>query len=378
MKIKKYTFRFLLAAMLLVGCKERYEPPVLQINPNYLVVDGFLNNSPDSTFIRLSRTRKLDSNLVNSGENNAEITIEDNTGTTLYYFQQINNDGGYTLPGMNLDINNKYRLRIKTADSKEYISDEITVTQTPPIDSISWQKTDAGVTIYSNAHDSLGNTKYYKWDYTETYQYHASLLSRDIYKNGFLMSRSPEEFIYYCWITNNSKELLLASSIKLSQDIINQNPIRHFATNSIELSLKYSILLRQYSLTKESYEYLQNLKRVSEQLGTLFDAQPSQLTGNIHAVNNINEPVLGFVTASNMSSKRIYITNDEVAPWTFGYSCSPILVNPADFDLYFNTLGYIPIEPYNSSPFSPEYGALPDCVDCRLLGGTTIKPGFWP
>ncbi len=35
------------------GCREYYEPPVLKNNPRLLVVDGFLNSSPDSTYIKL-------------------------------------------------------------------------------------------------------------------------------------------------------------------------------------------------------------------------------------------------------------------------------------------------------------------------------------
>ena len=66
---------------MVVGCKEKYDPPATKENPNFLVVDGFLNNSSDTTFIRLSRTRNLDSNLLNSGERNADMLIEDNVAT---------------------------------------------------------------------------------------------------------------------------------------------------------------------------------------------------------------------------------------------------------------------------------------------------------
>ena len=130
MEIKKNTLQFLLvAAAMLVGCKEKYKQPATKGNPNFLVVDGFLNNSPDTTFIRLSRARNLDSNLLNSGESNADMVIEDNAGSILYHFQELNDDGKYMLPGMNLDMNNKYKLHIRTSDGKEYISDEITVVQ---------------------------------------------------------------------------------------------------------------------------------------------------------------------------------------------------------------------------------------------------------
>jgi hypothetical protein len=144
--------------------------------------------------------------------------------------------------------------------------------------------------------------------------------------------------------------------------------------------VKYSILVRQFSLTQQAYEYLQNLKRVSEQIGTLFDAQPSQLTGNIHCVSNDDEPVLGFITACNMDSKRIYIGNDQVAPWVFGYTCQKIKVstNPDSLELYFTAGDYIPLDfaqPLNPTPI---WASKRDCADCRVQGGTTTKPDFWP
>jgi hypothetical protein len=376
-------YHLFIAVILLSDCKDRYAPPVLANSVNFLVVDGFLNNSADSTFIRLSHTRELDSSLLNSGENNAQMTIEDDRGNTLYNFREIGSNGSYTLPGINLDVNTKYRLRIKTVSGKEYLSDEITVKQTPPIDSINWIKDDKGVTIYSNAHDISGITKYYRWEYIETYQYRSTLISRlkyDITAPYHIGGRPDSEFIYTCWKTNNTPGLLLATSENLSADIISQNPIRFISNNSVELSVKYSILLKQYSLTKEAYTYLQNLRKFTELTGSIFDAQPLEITGNIHAINNNNEPVLGYVTACNMDTMRIYITNDEVAPWIFNPSCTKFLVprNTDSVDSYFSSGAYIPVEYLNSSPISPIWGTLNECADCRALGGTTTKPNFWP
>jgi len=382
----KRTFPYYLffTAPFLLCCKERYQPDIKGGNIEYLVVDGFLNNSSDSTFIRLSLTRKLDSNLLNTGVRNAQMTIEDNSGNTYYYFTELNSDGVYTIPGLNLDNNNKYRLRIKMAGGKQYLSDEITVQRTPPIDSISWKKTSKGVTIYSNTHDPLNNTRYYRWEYTNTWQYHTDYLSRLRYDTAYpglgqLAGRDNDELIYTCWKTERSFDLLLGSSAKLTEDIIYEYPIRFIASNSIELSVKYSILLKQYVLTREAYEYLQNLKKNTEQTGSIFDAQPSELSGNIHTVNNSKETILGFITACNMDSMRIYITNEQVAPWVFGPSCTRFLVpkNSDSIELYFNHLGYIPIEYYNSSVMSPIWGSLPDCADCRRNGGQLQKPGFW-
>jgi hypothetical protein len=49
----------------------------------------------------------------------------------------------------------------------------------------------------------------------------------------------------------------------------------------------------QYALTKDQYDYWTELKKNSEQLGTLFDAQPSQLNSNIHSME-IHRLVLGY------------------------------------------------------------------------------------
>jgi len=362
------------------SCKDRYTPSVTRSNLNYLVVDGILNNSTDSTFIRLSRTRRLDSSLINSGEKNAEMSIEDNAGNTLYYFKQLNDNGTYAVPGLNLTAGNMYRLRIKTANGKEYLSDEIPVQQSPRIDSITWKKTDKGVTIYANTHDPLNNTKYYRWDYTETWQYHSAYVAQYMYVDyGLLIQRFPG--YYECWKSQVSKPFFLASSEKLSQDIIFENPIRFIPINSIELTIKYSILVKQYTLTKEAYEYLVNLRKNTEQTGSIFDPQPSELTGNIHAVNS-SEPVLGFVTACTIDSQRIYISHQDVKPWVYVYPCKTLKFPKAPPKLvyyYFNPdAEYAPINLVPGPNLQDSMlGSTKGCVDCRKLGGSTTKPSFW-
>ena len=46
-----------------------------------------------------------------------------------------------------------------------------------------------------------------------------------------------------------------------------------------------------YALTRDQFNYWANLKKTTEYLGTIFDAQPSQLNNNIHCLSNPSEPV---------------------------------------------------------------------------------------
>ncbi len=115
---KNLTYRNLLVliSVLFCTCKDKYLPPVIQTNLNYLVVDGQLINGADSTIIRLSRTKKLDESTAAAGEQNAQMTVEDADGNTVYVLLQGNINGGYAGPGMKLGISTSYRWRINTTD----------------------------------------------------------------------------------------------------------------------------------------------------------------------------------------------------------------------------------------------------------------------
>jgi hypothetical protein len=43
---------------------------------------------------------------------------------------------------------------------------------TPQLDSVSWKQENNGVRIYASTHDPNNNTRYYKWDYEETWEIH--------------------------------------------------------------------------------------------------------------------------------------------------------------------------------------------------------------
>ncbi|MGC4037139.1 MAG: DUF4249 domain-containing protein [Chitinophagaceae bacterium] len=364
---------FLFAIIALAGCKKRYYPPVSDDETSILVVDGFINNSGDTTFIRLSHTNKLDSGIKNSIENEAQLTLENVSGNTLYSFQEMNNDGIYFVPGINLNFDQKYRLRINTSNGKQYLSDDMPVLKTPAIDSISFGITNNNFAVYANTHDAENKTWYYRWAYTETWNYKASFFSSLIARDGVIYDRQPSEYVYECWKTQQNTQLLLGNSTKLAEDIIYHFPVRLIDFNSVELSIKYFISLRQYALTKEAYEYLENLKRITEQTGSLFDPQPSEINGNIHAVNNPGKTALGYLITCTPSSKQLYITNSEVQPWDYNPRCVMIELH-TDEAAVTNEFTLLSKDGY---PPKGIFATTRSCGDCTVLGGTTVKPPFW-
>ena len=374
--MKNHWIRYIMCILLATaGCKEKFDPPVVKANHNFLVVDGFLNSGGDSSFITLTRTRNLGDTISSIPELNAAIQLE-SSGTSIDIAQNMGG-GRFVFPSLNLSTANPYRLRIVTFDGKQYMSDEMTVKTTPPIDSVNYTYNDKGVTIYVNTHDPSNNTRYYRWDYDETWEYHAPYYSEIIYTgagNPPYVYRTTDELIFACYRTRNSHKIFLGSSAGLQNDVIFQSPLQFIARRTEEISVRYSINVRQYALTKEAAAYWANLKKTTEQLGSIFDAQPSQLKGNLRNVADTSEPVLGFMSISTVQSKRIFIQRGEVGEWTYGDFCPSWEITPDSFDIYFNRYHY---EAITTKGRSNLQGAPAGCVDCRTSGGTLTKPDFW-
>ncbi|NCD69159.1 DUF4249 domain-containing protein [Mucilaginibacter agri] len=375
-------------------CKKVYTPNVVSSAPNYLVVEGVINTGADSTTIKLSRTTNLADSAKTIKELGASLYVEDNTGRR-HNLTEFGN-GLYKSAPLNLQSTQQCRLHIITKDQKEYVSDFVDNIKTPAIDSITYTITGTGAQFYANTHDPTGTVKYYRWDFDETWQYVALLQSFYKYDaiNNKIVPRAGEN-IYNCWKTNPSTQVLLGSTAGLSQAVVSALPVSYVDESTGKLAHGYSMLLRQYGLTKEAYEYWQKLKKNTEQLGSIFDAQPSALTGNLHNVNDAKEPVLGYISASTVSVKRFLIGHNAIPLYSQSYfpppgagDCTGGTINllPANtFDARLKAAmssGNFTLTDDNGSAgvlIGYNY-ASSECVDCRvkLLGGTNIKPSYWP
>jgi len=404
--LRNLVFLFILG---LTCCKKPYNPPAATASGQYLVVEGAINSGSDSSFIKLSRTVNISSKVTANSELNARITIEGDQNIS-YPLTEIGN-GNYACSGLNLDTTHLYRLHIKTAGNKEYLSDYVKVLDSPPIDSISYDTQGtpqgAGLNIYANTHDQTNRIRYYRWEYKETWAFHSGFES--FYKsNGDTVLHRDEtnDDIYTCWRGDTSSTIVLGSSAKLSQSVIVKNPILSITSSAEKLSVEYSMLVKQYALSADAYKFYANLKKNTENLGSIFDAQPSEISGNIHCVTTPSEPVIGFLCIGKTSSQRIFIRKVQLPAWKSEsvYAGCELLVDyvnelpccyyaiknktgiPVDqVDIYinYNRPGangylYIPISAIEL-PAHPPIGytaATKECTDCTLRG-TNKKPAFW-
>ena len=388
--------------IVMAACKTPYTPAPITATTNYLVVEGMINIA-DSTFIKLSRTVTISSASTVKAELKAIITIESNQGNS-YPLTEVGN-GNYAAPSYSLSANNQYRLRIKTSNGSVYTSDFLQAKITPPIDSITTQIKPDGVHIGVSAHDATNNTRYYRWDYAETWQFTSYFNSQWTTNGQGIVVIPRTNDIYHCWGNEVSATILLNTTSQLSQDILINSPITYVASSSEKLSKRYSILIKQYALTKDGYDYWTLLKKNTEQLGSIFDSQPSASIGNLHNVNNAAEPVIGFISVGTISQQRIfldftqlptsyitdYLNNSPFNKYTCVLDTQAVVLRDKsgkviDFperDYYIlnyphnDEIAVAQVNAYNPKDSTGAHsGATPICVDCTLRG-TNVKPVFW-
>jgi hypothetical protein len=159
-------------------------------------------------------------------------------------------------------------------------------------------------------------------------------------------------------------------------------------STSEKLEAKYSILVKQYGLTSEAYNFWQNLKKNTEDLGTIFSSQPSEVPGNVDCATDPSEPVVGYISVTNVQQKRIFISASQLPEeWAavYPYECGldtlllshngqndvALFLIPLDtkelavssiIDRFGNTLGY--------------QSSSSECADCTIRGSNK-QPVFW-
>jgi hypothetical protein len=365
-------------------------PKVAATNNNYLVVEGVISTGQDSTVIKLSRTTALYSDTNTKPELNAVVEIESDANISYPLTEKGN--GFYISPILNLSPANKYQLKIVTKENFAYQSDFVPVKNSPPIDSVNYQVKSSGLDIHVNTHDPSNNTRYYRWSYDETWIIFSNFDSfEELFQVPFdtILPRPVTDQIYECWQNHQSDEILLGSSAHLTQDIISQAELTSIASSSERIRDRYSIIVKQYALTADAFNYWQQLKKNTEQLGSIFDPQPSSLTGNIHCITNPMETVLGYISAGSVSQKRIFIDTRHLPAWATILSIAGCtgpdtlvfksVVGNNEVQDFLYKGNQVPISSIQLRPGGPIVGytaGTPECVDCTLRG-TNKRPSFW-
>jgi hypothetical protein len=356
-----------------VACLDPFSAPKREAGVQFLVVDGAYRPN-DTTEIQLSRTVNLGATELPPREQGALVEIENENGQRARLNEV--SPGRYVLPPGQV-VGARVKLRIATANRALYESAFADVLTTPPIESVShaFSATD-GLDYLLSTRAPSEVTLYLRWEFLETWTYTAAFESVLRFVDGRIEPRLERNFL--CWQTRASNNILIGSTIGVRDGVIANKKVLNIPARDEKVRIRHSVLVRQQAITREAYDYWEQLAKNSQNLGSLFDPIPSELPGNIVCLSNPEEPVLGYFSAAAVAEKRAFFDaftepNRPLVDLPF-QNCRLDTVR----DLSTFNAGIYEIVTVLPFQFGSGYTYTLDfCVDCRSRGGTTTKPPFW-
>jgi hypothetical protein len=380
MKYNHYIKGSILLMVLFANCVSEFDPPS-QGYENLLVVEAFLSNEDAPFEVTLSRSTPIDTTAF-VPESGATVNLESASGK-IYALSETSSGVYHSNSIIDPQIGQEYRLMVRTRSGNQYESEYVTMRETPAIDELTFEYEDRpvqgvkGLQFLISTSDPGNNTWYYRYEYDETWMFRTPYDSYLIWEDGELFQR--QERINTCWKFDESTNIRITTSKNLTADIIKDFPLLFVSNETDRLKTRYSLNVKQYSLSEQSYNYWVELQKATESLGTLFDPQPSIIRGNISNINDESEVVLGYFDAASIQQARIFVNPSEFDRITFPnyYSfCLDSIVSPGQIQEMVDANWMLVSETTNEAGFPAYLFSFPVCVDCRFAG-SNVKPDYW-
>ncbi|MCX6333715.1 MAG: DUF4249 domain-containing protein [Bacteroidia bacterium] len=367
----KYSKSILFLIITLAGCVSEYIPG-LKVNEEMLVVEGLITDQPGVNTIKIYKTLPIWTRDFRTDLKETTVWISDDQGR-IDLLRQAEVGTFCTDPATFRGIpGRKYTLHFKTwtiDGYRNYESLPMEMIPVPVIDTIYYEKRNyiydhlpaEGCQIYMDTHDPLDSCKFYRWNYSETWEFRLPFLD--------VTNR-------ICWISAASNEILIKNASIFSEDRIIRYPLK-LITNPVDrFGFKYSLQVTQYSLNEDEYYYWERLQNSIKQVGGLYDIIPSTIPGNIFCNEDNLEKVLGYFSVSAVKSKRFYIKDYFVGRNAMYVDCVDSISYGINAFAGDNSSWWQLWDFTDSIPPRRILTNRRVCGDCTSRG-TNVRPDFW-
>ncbi|NOZ48063.1 MAG: DUF4249 domain-containing protein [Chlorobi bacterium] len=296
MRVFRFLFVFVLVVILATSCVEKYFLDENNIVESRVVVDALIVNQADTQLIKISKASSPEMPKF-IPLSNCNVKVINDEGIE-FVFSELDDKPGYYAGAINLqylNVGSKLKLYFITPDGIEYESGYEEFKACPPVDSIYYEIehkpssdpdiTLDGVQFYLDLASTNDYGHFYFWQLDETWEYHSEWPVK-MYYDGILHDGAIDYSLYYCYNTMAVNEIYILDTRALNQNSYKKFPL-HFVDNLTQkLMYKYSILVKQYTVSESTYYFLKSMKENSFNSGGLFDSQPVIVNGNIYNIKN--------------------------------------------------------------------------------------------
>ena len=287
------------------------------------------------------------------------------------------------IPDEELVHGRRYKIRVITSEGNVYESDYEMLNPGIEVDSVYYAIEDkvdnisgepySGLQFYLDVNAGEDASRYFRWKIDETYEYTSFAPLSYFYLDETHTPVLPPDpwAVYRCWRGEEISGLFQSSTIDLTLNEKKRIPLNYVSDQSERLRIKYSLQVKQYTLSENAFNYFEQNRLATEEAEGLYTRQPRQPITNIQNVDNDAERVLGYFWVSTQSTKRIFVPEleeldvdaEECAYWEYN-----------DME---DGEGPFPIYIFDDPDKGKRFVSSIDCFDCTRRGGSTVKPDYW-
>ncbi len=398
--INKYYFLiYLILGFSFWNCKEEIDIEDVVAFESALVVEARITNEFKHHEINLSTSKKFD---IDDFPTVSDATVRIETDNHVIYDYHETSPGKYiSNEEFKAESGRKYQLLIDTNNGESYVSNPTELTNITQIDELSVaRETNSygteGVAIKVHSFDDSGKSRYYKYEYEETYKIIAPYWTS---QQMILDNSNAPQIIFktvdkqICYKTDSSIHIVQYETNGLQEDKVANFTARFISKDNPVVSHRYSILIKQYVQSLEAFSYFKTLNELSGSENLFSQNQPGFFDGNIRSNLDRSKKVIGFFEVSSVSKKRIYFNyldyfpNEKLPPYFIDCEMSApnsqrvngspsvldAIIQSNDWLYYISNYDYP--DPANES-IGPYLFVKLGCGDCTGIGNLEI-PKFW-
>jgi hypothetical protein len=293
--------------ILLASCEEYYNPAIKRVSEK-MVVESNITNDPNQNYVKLTKALDFYSSDQAEKIEGAKVELIESNGSSL---TGIESSTGYFTFSNTPIPGKKYYLRINWGNDI-YESEMVVMPPLPTIDTLytkhiiseSYRNNIYGPPVLVETPgreiciDAIvtPQLEYYRFDWRAVLQWFCK----------------P----YYGWKSKYDKGIFnIAGSKDFSPSAkITQHPVgfleydtRAFLDSDSQTPLGWIVIIDQYGIQKESYDFHEKLNKQLSAEGSLFDPILTQVYGNIHCITDQSKIVAGFFDLNSYCQYRYFL-----------------------------------------------------------------------
>ena len=370
------------------GCIEPYHPDEEELKTGTLVIIAHLAGNAGTQSIQISRSSTI---RYPSFDPVRDCYVEVNRADDESIVFSESEPGHYkcTIGEDFLESGKNFQLTVITPEGETYESGYEHLHDAVNIDSVYWvreaqatvdpEQVLDGVRFYVDFDIDKAAGTYLRWQLEETYQIHNPEYTSFVFGKDRRYMQLPDSSSWRtCWITLGIPRFFTLDLNHLEGSTYREMPLIYVSGESRRLHIRYSLLVRQFTISESAFIYWDELRKNLQSMGGMFDKQPALTPGNICNVNDQAEVILGYFSISGVFEKRVFV--DRIPEMHL--KPDPEYCYPGDFPpgLFYFPSSYLPV--YLSRVYKEESEILGEvnkyCVDCRAYKGSShVKPDYW-